>query len=104
MRDTAATFHDVTSCDGRTPVFGKCRRAIRFLVGGVVIGLGTVAGACALVTTVTVTAAWIVNTALATNPHLYAYAPIGPAAIALAGRYPALAGAADFTGSVQASA
>jgi hypothetical protein len=105
MRDTAATFHDVTSCDGRTPVFGKCRRAIRFLVGGVVIGLGTVAAACALVTTVTVAAAWIVNTALATNPHLYANAPIiGPAAIALAGHYPVLASAADFTGSVQASA
>ena len=44
------------------------------------IGLGLVAAAGALVTTVTVAAAWIVKTALATSPHLNAQAPIGPAA------------------------
>jgi hypothetical protein len=97
MTDATATFH------GGTP-FGECRRVIRFLVGGVVIGLGTVAAVCALVTAVTVVAAWIINTALATIPKLNAQAPIGPAAIALVDQYPVLAGAADFTGSVRVSA
>jgi hypothetical protein len=101
MTDTTATFYDVISFDGRIFPLGECRRVIRFLVDGVVIGLGTVAAACALVTTVTVAAAWIINTALATNPN--AKAPIGPAAIALANHYPTLASAADFTGSARVS-
>src|ERR1035441_59150 len=101
MTDTTATFYDVISFDGRIFSLGECRRVIRFLVDGVVIGLGTVAAACALVTTVTVAAAWIINTALATNPN--AKAPIGPAAIALANHYPTLASATDFTGSARVS-
>jgi hypothetical protein len=109
MTDTTATFHDVTSIDGRIFPLDECRRIIRFLVGGVVIGLGTVVAACVLVTTVTVAAAWIINTALATNPNFNAKAPLGPAAIALADHYPAfasaavLAEAADVTGSIRVS-
>jgi Protein of unknown function (DUF2778) len=103
MRDTTATFHDITFGDGRTFRPGKCRRAVRFLVGGVVIGAATVAAVAALVTTVMVAAAWIINTGLAANSQFNAQAPIGPAAIALAGHYPAFAGAADITGSVPAS-
>ena len=86
------------SSDGRFFSFGECRRVARFLAHGVVVGLGTVAAASALVATVTVAAAWIVNTALATHPSLNAKAPIGPAAIALAGHDLMLAGA--FPGKV----
>jgi hypothetical protein len=109
MTDATATFHDVTSMDGRIFPLDDCRRVIRFLVGGLVIGLGTVAAAGALVATVTVAAAWIINTALATNPSFNAKAPLGPAAIALADHYPVLASAAvpadaaDVTGSIQVS-
>jgi hypothetical protein len=109
MTDTTATFHDVTSSDGRIFPLDECRRVIRFLVGGVVIGLGTVAAAGVLIATVTVAAAWIINTALATNPNFTAKAPLGPAAIALADHHPVfasaavLADAADVTGSIQAS-
>jgi hypothetical protein len=100
MTDAIATFHDVTALGGRSFPRGGCRRILRFLVGGVVIGLGTVAAAGALITTVTLAAAWIINTALATNPNLNAKAPIGPAAIALAGPNPVAANSADFTGSI----
>jgi hypothetical protein len=109
MTDTTATFHDVTSSDGRIFPLDECRRVIRFLVGGVVIGLGTVAAAGVLIATVTVAAAWIINTALATNPNFTAKAPLGPAAIALADHHPVfasaavLADAADVTGSIQVS-
>src|SRR5450432_629066 len=103
MTDTAATFHDVTPFDGRIVPRGQCRRVLRLFVHGAVIGLGAAAAACALVTIVVVAAAWIVNSALATNPYLHAKAPIGPPAIALAGPYPELAGAADVTGSVHIS-
>jgi hypothetical protein len=103
MPDTTATFYDATSFDGRISPLGEYRRVIRFLVGGVVIGLGTVAAACVLVTIVTVAAAWIINTALATNPNLHAKALNGPAAITLANHYPTLASAADFTGSARVS-
>src|ERR1700676_3287477 len=98
MTDTTAAFDDVTTLGGRSFPRGGCRRILRFLLGGVVIGLGTVAAAGALVTTVTLAAAWIINSALATIPNLNAKAPNGPAGIALAGPYPVLAGAADITG------
>jgi hypothetical protein len=100
MTDTTATFDDVTTLGGRSLPRGGCRRALRFLLSGVVIGLGTVAAAGALITTVTLAAAWIINTALATHPSLNAKTPYGPAAIALADPDPVPAGAADFTGSI----
>lgn len=103
MTDTTATFHDVTSFDGRNLPRDECRWVIRFLVDSAVIGLGTVTAGCVLVTIVTVAAAWIVNTALDTNPHLNAKAPSGPAALALADHRPTFASAADVTGSVRVS-
>jgi hypothetical protein len=102
MKDATATFHDVTRLDGRKP--GRCRRAVRFVVAGVGLGLGTVAAACGLVATGTLAAAWIVSTALATHPVLKAKTLTGPAALALADHYPVLASAEDFTGSVRVSA
>jgi hypothetical protein len=79
---------------------GACRRIIRVLVGGVVVGLGTAAAAAALVAAVAVAAAWTINTPLGTKPDRNAKALFGPAAIALADHDPMWADAADMTGSV----
>jgi hypothetical protein len=69
MTDATATFYDVPAIfDGSVSPLGELRRVIRVAVNGAAIGLGTVAALCVLVATVTLTAAWIVNTALATNP------------------------------------
>jgi hypothetical protein len=48
--------------------------------------LATVAAVCVLVATVTVVAAWIINTALATNPYMRAQASIKSGALTL-GKY-----------------
>jgi hypothetical protein len=103
MTDTAAAFYHVTCFDGRAPRHGVCRRAIRFLADGVLFGFGSVAAACALVATVTVAAAWILNTAFATHPRLSASGLIGPAGIALVEHELVVASAADITGSIEAS-
>jgi hypothetical protein len=98
MTDATATFYDVPAIfDGRVSPLGDLRRVFRVAVNGAAIGLGTVAALCVLVTTVTVTAAWIVNTALATDPKIYTKAASGPAAIALASHNPTLARAADYS-------
>jgi hypothetical protein len=55
-------------------------------MNSVVIGLATVAAVCVLVATVTVVAAWTINTALATNPHMRVQASIKSGALAL-GKY-----------------
>ena len=62
MTDTTATFDDVALFDGRIPALGACRRVVRFVVGGAVIGLATVAAACAFVAAVTMAAGWIIVT------------------------------------------
>ena len=103
MTETTATFYDVTFFDGRISPPSECRRVMRFLVGGIVVGLGTVAAACVLVTIVSVAAAWIVNTTIATNPKLNAKTSNGIAAIALDNHYPRLASATDAIGLAQAS-
>jgi hypothetical protein len=104
MTDATATFHDVSSFDGRIFLRGECRRVIRFLVDGAVFGLATVAAAGTLTAIVTVAAAWIIHAALATNPRLNAKALIGPARIALVDPHTVLASAADFTGATKVSA
>jgi hypothetical protein len=103
MSDTAAAFYHVTCFDGRVAHRGVCRAVTRFLVDGVFFGFGSVAAICALVTTVTVAAAWILNTAFATHPHLNARGLIGPAGIALVEHELVLASASDITGSIEAS-
>ena len=100
MTDTTATFYNVPSLDGRVLPLGDYRRVIN----GVVIGLGTVAAVCLLITTVTVAAAWIINTALATNRYIHVHAPIGSGMLALAKYGPTLATEVDVSGSATASA
>jgi hypothetical protein len=89
MTDTTASFYGVTTYNGRNVPRGDVRRAVR----GAVIGFGTVAAAGAAAATALVAAAWIASTALSTNCHIYARTQIGPGSFALAGRYPAAAGA-----------
>ena len=84
MTDTAATFDDVISFDGRIFSLGFCRRAVRFLLGGVAVGLGSAAAVAALIAAVTMTAVWIVNSAFVTHPDFQAKTPTGPAALTLA--------------------
>ncbi len=104
MTDTTAAFGDFNYSGSRIFSPGECRRVIRFLAVGAGFGLGSLAAVCALVVTVTVAAAWIVGAAVGGNPNLHARTPSGPMAIALASRYPTVAGAADITGSIRVSA
>ena len=99
MTDATATLYDVTSFDGRVfAPLGDYRRVIR----GVVIGVGTVAAACALVTSVTVAATWIVSAAFSTKPT-HATTSIGPRTLALAKYDLTLVGTADVAGPARVS-
>jgi hypothetical protein len=89
MTDTTASFYGVTKYNGRNAPRGDVRRAVR----GAVIGVGIVAAAGAATATAMVAAAWIASTALSTNSHIYARTQMGPGSFAIAGRYPAAAGA-----------
>jgi len=93
MTDATVTFYNVPSFDGRVFPLGD----YRLVVNGVVIGLGTVTAECGLVTIVMMAAAWIINTALATNPYIHAHAPLGSGIMALAKYGPTLASAADVS-------
>ena len=83
MMGATATLNDVTSFGGR----------IR----------PPVAAACLLITTVTVAAAWMINTALATNPHIDARGPMELGTIALAQHDTILASATDASGQARVS-
>jgi len=83
MMDATATLNDVTSFDGRV--------------------LPPVAAACLLITTVTVAAAWMINTALSTNPHIHARTPTELGTLAVAKYDPILASAADVSGRARVS-
>jgi hypothetical protein len=76
---------------------------MRFVVAGVGVGLGAVAALGTLVATGTLATAWIVSNAVATHPVLKPKTLSGPAAIALTDRFPVVASAEDFTGSVPAA-
>jgi hypothetical protein len=99
MTDATVRFYNIPSLDGRVFPLGDYRQ----LLNGVVIGLGTVAAVCALVTIVMVAAAWIFNTALATNPYIHAHAPLGSGIMAFAQYGPTLASAADVSKSARVS-
>jgi Tlde1 domain len=112
MSYATAAYPDVAAFDGRAFSFADLRKGLRALADGLSLGLGAVAAAGLLVIIVTVAAAWIVNTALAVNPHIQARAPIGPRALALVqyqpplDRAPTLSFAARWaraTASMQAS-
>ena len=94
MTDAIAAFYNVPFLDDRILPFGDHRR----IMNGVVIGLGTVAAVCVLVTTVTVAAAWVVKTALATNPYIRV-----SGTMALAKYGPTLASTVDVSGSARVS-
>lgn len=87
MTGATVTFYDVLALRGRIFSLGVYRRVIN----GAVFGLGAVAAACALVTTVTVAAAWFFNAALATNPNLHVNTQI-----VLTSRYTTIASPTDF--------
>jgi Tlde1 domain len=89
MTDTTASFYDVTPFNGRIAARGAYRRVVR----GAAMGLGAVAATGVLITTVTLAAAWMLNTALSGNPHIYARTPMGPGTFALAGPAPSGASA-----------
>jgi Tlde1 domain len=93
MTYATATFPGVTAFDGRYFGYGREPRTVslghyRRVFTGAAIGFGTLAAAGAIAGTVTLTAMWMVGTALSTNPHIHAQAQVGPAALALASGYP----------------
>ena len=96
MSSAVATFSDVSLFDGRLLAPGAGRR----LLGGAMAGLGTVAAACVLAAAAMASAAWIIGTALSTNPSFHAKAAIGLATIGVPNQRLTLAGAANFSDSV----
>jgi hypothetical protein len=96
MTCATVAFPQAVAFDGRAFALRDCHRVI---FGGVVIGLGTMAAACAMVACVTVAAAWIVAASLSANPYIHARVSMGPETIALNYRYPILAGAPDVSAS-----
>ena len=100
MTGTTAAICGVKTSGGRRFSSGKKRRGAPVIVKGAVFGLATVAAAGALVTTVTVTAAWILNNSHAHRVNRIATMPVAPATLALAEHYPMVA-SADVTGSIR---
>lgn len=86
MTCATATFPEASPFDGR-------------VVGGVVLGLGTVAATFVMAAFATLAAAWIVAASLSTNPYIRARVPTGPETIALNYRHPTLASAVDVSAS-----
>ncbi len=100
MSDTATAFCDVRSFDGRAFPPVDTRRLIRIVRtfgDTVIIGLAAVAAIGLLVGTVTVAAAWLLNTAVSSNPQLRAQAPRGPETLALVRHATRLAAATDLS-------
>src|SRR5215467_2600853 len=96
MTCATVAFPQAVAFDGRAFALRDCHRVI---FGGVVIGLGTMAAACAMVACVTVAAAWIVAASLSANPYIHPSVSMGPETIALNYRYPILAAAPDVSAS-----
>jgi hypothetical protein len=100
MTCATVAFPEAVAFDGRAFALRDCHRVI---FGGVVIGLGTMAAACATVTCVTVAAAWIVAASLSANPYIHARVSMGPETIAPNYRYPILVSAPDVSASAPLS-
>ena len=96
MSCAAATFRGVSAFDARVIPLGSFGDFRRFIGAGAVFGLGTLAAACAL-TVAAMAAAGLSAFVLSSHSQ----APIGRSTIALAGPYPALAGAADIFASAR---
>jgi len=99
MSDTAATIDVVPPVGGRSFPNAQARQHARHFArtigGNVLRGVGAVAALGALIVTVTVAAAWIVNSALVTKPEMQARALVGPGALMLAIGAPPLIKTAD---------
>ena len=97
MSVATAACYDVSSFDGRVLPLSCSRRAVRFVANGIGTGVAAVAAAGLLVTTVTLAAAWIVNTTLASDQHIHARVAMGPATLALAQDTPTFGGGPDVS-------
>jgi hypothetical protein len=99
MSDTAATIDVVPPVGGRSFPNAQARQHARHFArtigGNVLRGVGAVAALGALIVTVTVAAAWIVNSALVTKPEMQARTLVGPGALMLANGAPPLIKTAD---------
>jgi hypothetical protein len=99
MSDTAATIDVVPPVGGRSFPNAQARqlarRFARTIGGNVLRGAVAVAAVGALIVTVTVAAAWIVNSALVTKPEMQARTFVGPGALMLANGAPPLVKTAD---------
>jgi hypothetical protein len=91
MSDTTATIYVVPNFDGRSFPHAHFRRLARTIGKG----LGAVAALGLLIVTVTLAAAWIVNSVLITNPQGHAKAFSGPGTLALTRGEPPLVRTAD---------
>ncbi len=91
MSAKRATFNSVNS--RRALPRGAARRTGRAIGSSVVLGVGAVAAVGLLVTVVTVSAAWILNSGLASHPRIHAKAMTGPGTLGLANADPRLASA-----------
>jgi Tlde1 domain len=83
MTNATAAFYDVSFFDGRIVSLGDCRRLMRRIAGNAAVGLAAAVAVGLLIVTVTLAAAWIVNT-FSGNPLIHASAPMGPGTLALA--------------------
>ncbi len=93
MTDATAAFYDVRSFDGRGFSSGAFSRALRAIANFVAAGIAAVGAVGLLIVTIALTAAWIVNNVIATNPVIRASAPSAPGALALVQADATLAGA-----------
>src|SRR5487761_2015292 len=91
MTDSTGVLNGVTFFDGRVLYPGGYLQVIR----GDFISFGGVLTAGLLVATVAVTAAWMINASISTDPRNYASVPKGPRPLALAKSDRILASAAD---------
>ncbi len=95
MSDTTATIDVVPQFCGRSFPNAQVRRIGRTIGGNVLRGAGAVAAVGLLIVTVTVSAAWIINSALVTKPQVQARTLAGPGALMLVQSEPPLVRTAD---------
>jgi len=87
MAKTVAAYYEIPSFDHRTILLADPRRiaqAVRFVTNTAISGVAAVAAIGFAGAGLTLVAAFILNIAIATNPHVRAPALTGPAALAIA--------------------
>lgn len=83
MTDTAASFFDASSIGDRGVPVGDVARVAKAVGRSAVVGLGAVAAVGGLLATVTLAAAWLVNSALTRSPIIQTQNFGGPEKLAL---------------------